>query len=251
MACETEEDWEGEIDIVSQIGQRNYEHVNFDAFRISYADLLSPVSERNAHLRACYYFECTCNRCEQEREQEDTAGAAAGGDEEAEKTDENDVHSLYKQLNEAEEKNKSNQLSDAVRLCEQLLKPFEPYRGETPHSPHDAMYVLQAKFLDLYFDLLIKTEQFDKAQQFGIDLLACLRRLLPHNYANLGIHLAKLAKLSAYLGHLESALQFYEAALCNLDVSHGESHPYVEHVRGQLYVPLLQELKRQDVRSSL
>lgn len=115
---------------------------------------------------------------------------------------------------------------DVLELClkkqDKVLHPFN---------------IWHIKTLDLAFESAINMEKWEKALEYGIQLLPGFRKYNGDYHPLVGIALMKLGKIELFLEKPVNALQHLKEASMILKVTHGEKHSLY---RDQL-IPLLQE----------
>lgn len=216
------------------ISTEDINHFEWSKVQISYEDLLSLTSKRQAELSKYYYFDCKCPRClDFDLQNLETSmlcqSTNCGGPVYMNNSDasefackdcnqpiRNDKVKKYKKFVLAiEEKlaNKSSVIvnSDVDKWCQKIA---------TLAHPLNYYYV---KLLDLACEEAIKTENWKGAAEYGSQLVSGFRHYYGALNPILGIHLMKLSNLYISLNNKKMAVKHFQEAIKILKLTNNES----------------------------
>ncbi|PNF32480.1 Histone-lysine N-methyltransferase SMYD3 [Cryptotermes secundus] len=221
--------------------------LDWEKIFISYIDLLNFPQDRQAELQAMYYFLCDCNLCtsiqspnmilcpnqdcgqgisvkQQDHEQLPQPCPSCGVYIKAD---------TYKKYLEVEEftRHHLQVMKDIAYLdvCKVCLKKQQ--------GLFHNLDLLHVKVLDLAFESSIEMGQWEKAAEFGQELVPGYQKYYKECHPLLGIHYLKLGKINLYLKKFGEALDMLKSAEQVIRVTHGDRHTLY---RDQL-MPLLNE----------
>lgn len=202
---------------------------------ISYIDLMDPTDVRRGRLGSQYYFQCNCQRCEDEQELglmnagacpnvncDEPIAMKGTGDwiDKCPRCDHAIKHSVQEKFREITSLTKSRleDMKDIAYLdvCQLCLK-----KQENVLHYNNVWYL---KTLDHAFESAINMEKWDEAIGYGLRLIDGFKKYNGPFHPLHGLLLLKIGKIQLYVKQVEKALKNINESEKIIRVTHGEQH---------------------------
>ncbi|XP_054847460.1 histone-lysine N-methyltransferase SMYD1 isoform X2 [Eublepharis macularius] len=184
---------------------------------VSYIDFLNVSEDRQQQLKKQYYFDCTCQHCQQ-RIKDDLMLAVKEGAEKPSQDKVKDIIQFSKDTLEKIDKARSDGIyHEVVKLCRDCLAKQEPVLGDTN------IYLL--RILSILSEVLSYLQLFNEAAGYSKRMVDGYMKLYHNNNAQLGMALMRTGVTHWHAGLIEVGHEMLCKAYAILLVTHGPTHP--------------------------
>ncbi|XP_077986964.1 histone-lysine N-methyltransferase SMYD3-like [Glandiceps talaboti] len=235
---------------------------------ICYIEVFTTTARRRRELKEMYYFDCTCEVCENLEKDRLKRSARCSTPNCSEPVLPDDEGGLLP----CKSCEKQSSKTHATKYCEamkSILENMTKIQDAKKQIPHDKWILelcekclkVEGEFLHNYnihmvqmmdraMDACVAMKKWEGALKFGLMAIEPCRLHHPTHHPHLGIILMKIGKLQVFLTDVKLGEKSLQQAFETLNITHGPSHPLTKDLEG-LLTQCQEELRVQAVRNMM